>query len=599
MALPAPALYESRLGIPTVPGRVLRLLGARPDAIVLREKHGETWRAWSIADIVAQARALASSLQSLGVASGDRILLLLQNQPEFHVADLATQLLRATPVSVYWTAAPEQIAYMAAHSEAKVAIVTDHWVAERFALVRSDVATLRHLVAVDGTDLSTVSLTWQDLISADQVDLEASAAAVSPHDIATVVYTSGTTGTPKGVLISQSNVCWTMDCLKQVYAPLELDQARLVSYLPMAHIAERMTTHYPMLTFGTEVTCCPEPNAFIDYLPMVRPHLIVGVPRVFEKLAEKANTLLAELVQGGAKADRAHHTPTKVEFSDTLSRGTGSRGPEEYAPIRERLGIDACRVAVTGAAPTPQEVLSLLRTIGLTLSEGYGLSECCGTAALDPYHWRLGTVGRPVPGAELRISEQGEVLVRGEQVFRGYLKDPDATAEAIDSEGWLHTGDLGALDADGCLRIVGRIKEIIITSGGKNIAPSHIENKLNAHPLIAYSCVIGDGRPYLTALIDADGPAVREWAQSKGIPFDSLPDIISHELFVTEIGDAVARVNEILNRPEQVKRFKVIDDQWVPGTALVTPTMKVRRTPIMDHYAEAITGLYGGGHDES
>jgi long-subunit acyl-CoA synthetase (AMP-forming) len=545
--------------------------------------------------MVAHAQAVAGSLRSLGVAPGDRVLLLLRNQPEFHVADLATQLLRATPVSVYSTASAEQIVHVAAHSEAKVAIVADHLATERFACAQSNVPTLHQLVVVDNEETSAVPFTWRDLLRGDLVDLEASAASVRPEDLATVIYTSGTTGTPKGVMISQSNVCWTMDCLKQVYAPLELDKARLVSYLPMAHVAERMTTHYPLLAFGTEITCCPEPNAFVDFLPQVRPHIIIGVPRVFEKLADKVNTLAAETDQ--------IPTPTSLrslirgarhsKIGDIVSQPTRSeREKDRYALIRKRLGLDACRVAVTGAAPTPPDVMSSLRMIGLPLSEGYGLSECCGTATLDPYHSRPGTAGRSAPGSELRISDRGEVLIRGGQVFAGYLKDPQATAEAVDGEGWLHTGDLGEIDADGYLRIVGRIKEIIITSGGKNVAPSYIENKLNSHPLIAYSCVIGDRRPYLTALIDADPLAAREWAKNRRLPFRSISEIVGNASFVAEIADAVARVNATLNRPEQVKRFKIIADEWVPGSALVTPTMKVRRTPIIEHYAEAVAQLY-------
>jgi long-chain acyl-CoA synthetase len=251
----------------TIPARVVHVLGLRPDAVALRWSRGDSWSTWSFAEMVARAQAVAGSLRSLGVAPGDRVLMLLRNQPEFHIADLAAQFLRATPISVYWTASAEQIVDMAAHSEAKVAIVADHLGAERFARAQSDVPTLRELVVVDDEERAAASSAWRDLLRGELVDLEASAASVRPEDLATVMYTSGTTGAPKGVMISQANICWTMDCLKKVYAPLELDKARLVSYLPMAHVAERMTTHYPLLAFGTEITCCPEPSAFVDYLP--------------------------------------------------------------------------------------------------------------------------------------------------------------------------------------------------------------------------------------------------------------------------------------------------------------------------------------------
>ena len=367
-------------------------------------------------------------------------------------------------------------------------------------------------------------LLWQALRSAAPVDLDAAAHVAQPEDLATVIYTSGTTGDPKGVMLDHTNVCWTKESLR-LALDFSTEGFRVVSYLPMAHIAERMVSHYSGLALGYEVTTCPDLHLVLAAFQETRPQLLFGVPRTYERINSGVRAVLAGDAEREAVFDRA--LAVGREVAAVRARGDEPGGDlaekwervdaETLRPVRELLGLGEVRCAVTAAAPIPVEILDFFRALGVPLSELYGLSESSGPVTWEPRRVRPGTVGRAIPGLELRLDADGEVLCRGGNIFRGYLGDPARTAEALDADGWLHTGDVGALDADGYLRIVDRKKELIITAGGKNVSPANLEAALKAQPLIGQACAIGDGEPYVVALVVLDPDVAPVWAAAHGI----------------------------------------------------------------------------------
>src|SRR5207248_6743852 len=346
------------------------------------------------------------------------------------------------------------------------------------------------------------------LVDAEPVDVEAAAAGVKPDDLATVIYTSGTTGPPKGVMLSHFNICWTTESTRRAIG-FPVEGFRLVSYLPMAHVAERMVTHYFHVLDGTEVTSCPDPGQLAAYLREVRPNYFFAVPRVWEKLYAGVHAALA--------ADRSKQ--------ESVEKAMEAGAVDALAPVRAQIGLDDCRVSFSGAAPISLEVFMFFLRLGLPMSEIYGLSECCGPMAWEPFDVRPGTVGPPMPGVEVKLLDDGEVCCRGGNVFQGYLNDPERTAEVLDDDGWLHSGDVGVFDEAGYLKIVDRKKELIITAGGKNISPANIEAALKSFPLIGQACVVGDARPYVTALLVLDAEVAPAWARARGIDESRLAQL--------------------------------------------------------------------------
>jgi long-chain acyl-CoA synthetase len=570
----------------------------RGGEVALRWKAGEAVGTLTYDEYADQATRAAAGLQALGVGPGDRVVMLLGNRPEFHVADLGALLLGATPISIYNSSSPEQIAFLAGHAEASVAIVEDAEYLERVREVRADLPALRQLIAVEPVAHADVE-PWADLLSAAPVDLDAAAAIAQPHDLATIIYTSGTTGPPKGVMLDHHNICWTVDCLREAlgFAP---DRSRIVSYLPMAHIAERMTTYYAGIAFAYEVTTCPDIRLLGAILAETRPQILFGVPRTFEKIHSAVQAVLAAdpgraeqfaeaLAIGGRVAE---HRARGEELSIELAAEHERVDAESLRPARQLLGLDDVRVAVTSAAPIPVEVLQFFRSAGVPLSELYGMSESCGPITWDPVRVKPGTVGRAVPGLELRLADDGEVVCRGDNVFRGYLKDPERTAEALDADGWLHTGDIGELDDEGYLRIVDRKKELVITASGKNVSPANLEAALKAQPLIGQACAIGDGEPYMAALLVLDPDVVPAWAARHGATAATLPALASDPVVLEEIAHEVEVANERFSHAEAIRRYTVLPDEWLPDSEELTPTMKLKRRGIAQKYAREIAALY-------
>jgi long-chain acyl-CoA synthetase len=587
----------------TVPALFLNTVTARPDAVALRWRppggdaatESLTWSQY--ADLACR---VAAGLTGLGVQPGERVLLMMRNRPEFHYADMGALLAGATPFSVYNSSAPEQIQYLAEHSEATTAIVGDIGLLERFLKVRGELPELRNLIVMDDPDGLAPGdvVPFADVVGADPVDLARAAGRAQPGDLLTLIYTSGTTGPPKGVMISHYNLCWVLESMVQATGE-SITGWRQVSYLPMAHIAERLLTHYIHIGEGTEVTTCPEPTELASYLREVRPEHFLGVPRVWEKLYAGITAAVAADPEKKAGFERALEIGQKA----AAVRVTGQPLPPElaaaweqvdaaaFATVRKMVGLDQMRIAITGAAPIPRPVLDFFLAIGIPFTEVYGLSEVTG-----PSNWsrtiRPGTVGPPIPGQEMKLLDDGEVCFRGGNVFQGYLKDPERTAEVLEDDGWFHTGDIGEVDEAGYLKIVDRKKELIITAGGKNISPANLEAAIKSYPLIGQACAIGDGRPYMTALIVLDPDVAPVWAKSRGIEYSSLADLATNPDVRAEVERCVEEANTRFSQVEKIKKIALLPTEWPPDSDELTPTMKLKRRGVLKKYADEIEQLY-------
>jgi long-chain acyl-CoA synthetase len=591
------AELSERVAGRTVPLDFLATVRARPDAVALRSKEGDAYHTLSYADYADRATRVAAAFADLGVGHGTRVVMLMRNRPEFHIADIGALLVGATPISIYNSSSAEQIGFLAGHCHAEVAIVEAGEFLDRLLAVRDTLPNLRHVVVLDGAPEGTVA--WEELLTADPVDLDSAAHVAAPDDLVTVIYTSGTTGEPKGVMLDHANIVWTIESLR-LALPFSSEGFRLVSYLPMAHIAERVVTHYGGVVNGYEVTTCPDLHYLASYLGEARPELLFGVPRTYEKIHSGIRAVLAADPVKNEEFDRALAVGLEVDavrvrgdaVAPELERAFQDADTSLLGPVRQLLGLDALRIAVTAAAPIPVEILQFFRALGMPLSEMYGLSESSGPATWEAQHVRLGTVGRPIPGVELRLRDDGEVIMRGGNVFRGYLDDAPQTAAVLDADGWLHTGDIGERDGDGYLRIVDRKKELIITAGGKNISPANLEAALKAQPLIGQAAAIGDGEPYIVALLVLDPDVAPVWAAQHGVTASSLPELASDSAVLAEIGREVEAVNQRFSHSEQIRRFELLGEDWLPDSEELTPTMKLKRRGIAAKYATEIAALY-------
>ena len=552
---------------------------AHPGRCALRLKDDELRMSWS--EYADKVERTAAGLAGLGLERGGAMGILLTNRPEFHWFDAAAFHLGATPFSVYNTYAPEQIQYQLQDAEARI-LITEKAFLDRVEGLQG----LDHLIVVDdGGEVESHAR--------EEFDFEAAWRAVEPEDTLTLIYTSGTTGPPKGVQLTHANVVAAINGFDQVIAfPSD---GRVISWLPMAHIAERACSHYLPMLLGFTTTCCPDPRQVVAYLPEVRPTWFFAVPRIWEKLKAAIEAGVA------AESDPAKKQATewalgvglkKVELDQAgkelpaeLQAEHGKADELVLSKIRARLGLDAVESVNVGAAPTPPQVIAFFHAIGVPLAELWGMSETTGYGTCNPPdRIKIGTVGPVSPGAEIKLAEDdGEVLIRGPVVTPGYRNQPDKTREAIDSDGWLHTGDVGEFDDDGYLRIVDRKKELIISAAGKNMSPANIEAKVKASsPVIGQVVAIGDAKPYNVALITLDPDVAPAFAQQNG-----------EEAVLAEVQRGVDAANQGMARVEEIKKFTVLDAEWEPGGDELTPTMKLKRKPIHEKYAAEIEELYG------
>jgi len=525
---------------------------------------------------------------------------MLGNRPEFPIVDLAALTAAATPFSIYQTLPPEDIVHVVSDAGARMAVVERAYL-DVFLKARQGLPQLEHVIVVDGEgEQGTLALAEVEGSDPD-FDVAASMSRIGAEDLVTLIYTSGTTGPPKGVQLTHENLTQAVRIANEVIdVP---DAARVISWLPAAHIAERVANYYIPVAFGATITSIPEPRQIIQALPQVRPSFFFAVPRIWEKMKAGLEAQLAKLPgeQGdlAKKAVAAGVQKVRLEQAgqpvpDELAQVVARADQELFSKLRALLGLDEARAINTGAAPTPVDVLEFFHAIGLELAELWGMSETTGAGTTNPPgRVRIGTVGPPMPRIEIQLDSDGEILIRGPVVMKSYRNLPDKTAEVLTPEGWLRTGDIGELDEAGYLKIVDRKKELIINAAGKNMSPAHIESRLKgASPFIGQACAIGDGRPYNVALIVLDSDFVPSWAAQSGLEGRSLEALAGEERVRAAVREGVEKANEGLARVEQIKRFHIVEGDWLPGGDELTPTMKLKRKPIAQKYAREIEALY-------
>lgn len=586
----------------TVATDFLRTVERLGDQTALRWMDGDTWKSMSFDELAENVAKAAAGLKELGIGPGDRVVLMMRNIPEFHWCDVAVLALGATPISIYNSSAPDQIDYMVNHSGAKLVILEDSSFLSRFLEVRDKLTSVENIIVLNRPDDAPADVLGRDdLLGKGSVDLAEAVKVGKPEDLATIIYTSGTTGAPKGVMISNRNIVWTSDSMLDSYGWTAEDFAgkRVVSYLPMAHIAERIVSHYSLLGFGLEVSTCPETSQLTSYLGEVHPNIMFGVPRVWEKLYAGVT---AALSADPEKAEKFNDAVAAAEpIAEKMTWGTATE--EEiatynflddvaFSTVRELVGFDQVEMAITGASPIPASLITWFRTIGVPLAEVYGMSENTGPMTFERLKVKAGMCGVAIPGSEVKIFPDGEVCCRGGHVFEGYLNDPDKTKEALDEDGWLHTGDIGQIDEDGYLKIVDRKKELIITAGGKNLSPANLEAALKTVPLIGQAAAIGDNRPFVSALVVIDSEVAPGWAAQNGIEFTTLEEFAEDPRVIEAINDGVGKSMEAFNSAESVKKVKILTQEWMPDSDLLTPTSKLKRRGVNSTFASEIEEIY-------
>jgi len=544
----------------------------------------------SFAEYAERVRRRAAGLAALGVTRGDTVGFMLVNRPALHLTDCAAMHLGATCFSVYNTSSPEQIEYLVADAANRI-IVTEQAFLERVLEARERVESLEHVVVIDGeAPEGTISIGELEAMGDPEFDFEAAWRAVEPEDVLCLIYTSGTTGPPKGVQLTHANMIGVWRAVDQIREVKP--GGRGISFLPSAHIADRWASLYAQMIYGNTVYCCPNPREMVVYSIEVKPTAWGGVPRIWEKLKAALEAGMAAEQDPDKRKAVEQAMEVGLRRADAyMDGGVPDELQAEWdradelvlSKVRALLGLDEVESFVVGAAPTPPEVLRFFLALGIEICETWGLSETTAISTFNPPgRIRVGTVGPPIPGTEVKLAEDGEVMVRGPQVMSGYRNMPEKTAEALTEDGWLLTGDIGEFDEAGYLRIIDRKKELIINAAGKNMSPANIEAKLKAaSTLIAQAVAIGDNRPYNVALIALDP----ETLAARGTADDD-PAVAD------EIAKAVEAANARLSRVEQIKRYEILSGEWLPGGEELTPTMKLKRRPIERKYEAEIEALY-------
>jgi long-chain acyl-CoA synthetase len=573
---------------------------------------GPGWRTVSWRQLHDLALDVAGALIEAGVEPGDRIAVMATNRTEHVLADLGGLLAGATPMSIYNTLSADQVAYVADHAKPRVVVVenADHLARWKTAI---DAGAFARIVVIDDDACPAGDLytTWAAFLAAGHAWRSASAErgaeilarsdAISPDDPATILYTSGTTGNPKGVVITHHMVLFENASSLETAAPQ--GENIFISYLPFAHIAERTLGMYIPWTRGAHIHLIGDPALLLGALGEVRPTRFFGVPRVWEKIRTGISAKLA------AEPDEAKRTmieqamATGLEWVESQQYGE-TTSPELQARfeaadeqilglLRMLLGLDRCEWAASAAAPMPLEVARFFAGLGMKVYDVYGMTEtCAAVTSCGPGSFRLGTVGRALAGIEITLADDGEILARGPVATPGYFRQEEATRSLIDDDGWVHTGDIGELDQDGFLKVIDRKKELIITSSGKNIAPSNIENYLKESPIIGHAMAVGDNRPYVVAVMTLDGEIAPLVAQQAGIEFSDLGDLATKPEIQAMAQAAVDAANARLSRPEQVKRWTLLPAEWTAESAELTPTLKLKRRVVTTNYAGEIEALY-------
>jgi long-chain acyl-CoA synthetase len=542
---------------------------------------------------------IAGGLAKLGVTKGDTVAIMLNNRWEFIPTDLAAVSLGAVPFSIYQTYAPEQIQYLLSDAGSTV-VITEQAFVDKVNSVRNDLPSLEHVIVVDGAGGDH---TLDEIMEMDpEFDPADSVETVGPDDLLTLIYTSGTTGPPKGVQLTHRNLLFAVATADEMIQLPERG-GKVISWLPAAHVAERNAHYYLPVTRGLAVHICGDPRRIAEFLPKVNPTWFFAVPRIFEKLKAGLEAMLAGLpdeqripAEKGLEASLAKVRAEQAgeEVPPEVETAAAQADEQMFSHLRKQLGLDEALAVNAGAAPTPLEVLEFFHAIGIPVGELWGMSETCGLGTINPPdRIKLGTVGPPTPGIEIRLDDDGEVLIKADCVMPGYRNLPEKNDEAFDDEGWLRTGDIGEIDEDGYLKIVDRKKELIINAAGKNMSPANIEAHLKtASPLIGQAVAIGNARPYNVALVTLDPDFAPVWAKQNGLDGRSPEELAGEEKTSEAIQAAVDAANAKMARVEQIKKFTILPEPWEPGGDELTPTMKLKRKPIDEKYTEEIEALY-------
>ena len=591
---------------------------AHRNKIALRRKELGIWEELTWGDYEHGVRAVASALLAAGVEFGEPVGLISENRVEWLLSDLGILAAGAVTCAMYTTSAPEQVAYIMKHSGTRVIIVENEEQLDKVLEVQKDY-DVRRVVVMEPKGLrhfkNPAVVFWDDFIAEGERLLADNGPLIDERwtrtkkdDLAILVYTSGTTGPPKGVMLSHGSISWACRSMNDLFEAREDDE--YLSFLPLCHIAERSITIFNQVLNGSVVNFAENLDTVRENLAEVRPNVFFAVPRIWEKLYNaveikmrdaawpKRQTYAWALAVGRAVKEaknRAIETGDKPEavLSPSLRLQHRLADAAVLRHLREKLGLDRIRYALSGAAPISPEVISYFQAIGVPLVEGYGMTESTAVIAVnDPGFQPPGTVGRPVPGLELKIAEDGEILVRSPGVMLGYYKEPAATEETLEG-GWLHTGDVGEVDSRGRLRITDRKKDLIITAGGKNIAPQYIESKLRMSAYIHDAVVIGDRRKFITALIILDEDNLVEWAQKNRVQFGAYAELARSPEVEKLVEQEVEAVNKTLTHVEAIKKFRVLERPLNRDEGELTPTLKVRRKIIEQKYKGLIEAMYG------
>lgn len=571
---------------------------ASSPAYVFHDGSGWITRTW--ADYAGEAKRAGRALLALGFGKGQSVAILGFNRPEWTIMANAAMMAGGNPAGIYWTSAPPEITYILQHSESPVYLVENTEQAEQALALKAECPNLAHIVVMRGAGAPDGTLSWDAFMALGTEDHEAELLArldaLEEHGVASLIYTSGTTGPPKAVMLSHGNIAWSASALIEMFGRQQGD--RSLSYLPIAHIAEQQASVHNHAAAGGTLWFARSMETLADDLKACRPTIFFGVPRVWEKMAETIQGRLAEATGPKAKmAKWAMETARKVNLakidgtsvSPLLALQKFIADRLVLSKVKDALGLDQSRMLISGAAPISPEVLRFFAGLDLVIYEGYGQSETSAPSTFNaPGAVRLGSVGKLVPGMEARVTEEGELLVKGPNVFKGYMKNNDATADSFTSDGWMRTGDVVNIDDDGFIFITGRIKDIIITAGGKNITPANLETDLMNIALVEHAVVVGDARPYLCALLTLSADGLAAFAKKRGLD----GDIRNHHDVLAALQEGVDQLNTRHARVENIRKFAVLPGSFSVEGGELTPTMKVKRKVVIERNRDIVDSLY-------
>jgi long-subunit acyl-CoA synthetase (AMP-forming) len=576
------------------------------DRPAMRAKRDGAWKTITWGSYGADVRRAARALIKLGVERGKGVSLIGMNSPEWVTADVGAILAGAMPAGIYTTNSAEQARYITDHCEAKVSFADTPVQVAKFVAEKDRLPLLEVVVQMSGKVAEGAGgeklrvISWEDFLAlaegVSEAELEARIAEQKPDDVCTLIYTSGTTGEPKAVMISHENMAWSAGSILQRLGLGPEDVS--ISYLPLSHVAEQILTVHGPMAMGSLVYFAESIEKLGEHLAEVRPTLFMGVPRVWEKIQARmqaaganAKPLQKKLVGWARKTGLAAGYAEQKKESAPLLLPIAKK--LVFDKVRKRLGLDRARLCVTSAAPIARDTLEYFLALGIPLLEVYGMSECTGAATYSPPdNYRTGKCGMVLPGAEMKLAEDGEICMRGKHVFKGYLKDPEGTKNALDADGWLHSGDIGTIDKDGFLQITDRKKDLLITAGGENIAPQVLEGHLKGIPVVAQAVVIGDRRKYLAALVTLDPEKIKSEAEAAGSPARTVDAAATCDLFKKHLEKQIEGINDKLARVQTIKRFAIIPTEFSIDGGELTPTMKVKRKVVNEKYSREIEAMY-------